>query len=418
MIQIIKKKLYFVVAWYFRFFAEIKLRRWKPRIIVITGSSGKTTLLHLVEAQLGSIAKYSHHANSSIGIPFDILELHRKSFTVEEWPYLILSAPFKAFSNVPKEKIYVVESDCDRPYEGKFLSSLLNPEITLWTNVSRTHSVNFGNTKFESIDEAIAYEFGYFAENTSSIVITNSNYPFLKEQLKRVKCTIRDVGNNELAKYEIRLGETYYKINQGNYYFKYLLPKEMAMSILMCRELVNYLNLQFDKSFSKLYLPAGRSNFFKGIKNTTLIDSTYNTNFDSMRAMINMFANIKANNKWLVLGDMIEQGEVEKEEHLKLARIILENGFKKVVLMGSRVSEYTYKELVRLDRTILLQHFLGPKEVLDYLRDNIKGGEIILFKGARFLEGVIENLLENKSDAQYLARREKVWDIRRKKWGL
>jgi len=55
---------------------------------------------------------------------------------------------------------------------------------------------------------------------------------------------------------------------------------------------------------------------------------------------------------------------------------------------------------------------------LDYLKGNIEGGEIILFKGARFLEGVIENLLEDKGNVKYLARREKIWEIRRKKWGL
>ena len=61
---------------------------------------------------------------------------------------------------------------------------------------------------------------------------------------------------------------------------------------------------------------------------------------------------------------------------------------------------------------------MSPKEVLDYLKDNLAGGEMILFKGARFLEGVIENLLENKEDAAKLARREKVWEIRRRKWDL
>ena len=44
----LKKKLYFPVAGYFRFFAAIRLKRWNPRIIVVTGSNGKTTLLHLL----------------------------------------------------------------------------------------------------------------------------------------------------------------------------------------------------------------------------------------------------------------------------------------------------------------------------------------------------------------------------------
>ena len=59
-----------------------------------------------------------------------------------------------------------------------------------------------------------------------------------------------------------------------------------------------------------------------------------------------------------------------------------------------------------------------PKEGLDFILKNLKGGETILFKGARFLEGIIEKLLLNKSDIDKLVRREKAWQNRRKEWGL
>jgi len=130
MFQKIKRILYFPFASYFRFFASIRLKIWRPRIIVITGSSGKTTLLHLIEAQLGDVAKYTHKANSSFGIPFNILGLQRNDLTLIEWPLLFLQAPFAIFKTLPKEKIYIVEADCDRPGEGKFLSSFIRPENT------------------------------------------------------------------------------------------------------------------------------------------------------------------------------------------------------------------------------------------------------------------------------------------------
>ena len=69
----LKKKFYFVAAGYFKFFANISLKRWHPRIIIITGSAGKTTMLNLVESQLGDKAHYSHNANSAFGIAFDVL---------------------------------------------------------------------------------------------------------------------------------------------------------------------------------------------------------------------------------------------------------------------------------------------------------------------------------------------------------
>ena len=159
----LKKSLYFPIAWYFRFFAKTRLSVWKPKIIVITGSSGKTTLLHLIESQIGLSAKYSHNANSSFGIPFDILGLKRKTLTLPEWFFLFIKTPFMAFGKPPPEKLYIVEADCDRPNEGKFLANLLKSSITLWTNVGRTHTANFDNLvknqKFKTVDQAIAYQF-------------------------------------------------------------------------------------------------------------------------------------------------------------------------------------------------------------------------------------------------------------------
>ena len=59
MIASLKKRLYFFVAGYFRFWARFVLERWQPRIVVVTGSNGKTTLLHLIESQLGEKAIFT-----------------------------------------------------------------------------------------------------------------------------------------------------------------------------------------------------------------------------------------------------------------------------------------------------------------------------------------------------------------------
>ena len=55
----LKKRFYFDAAKYFRFFANKSLKRWKPRIIAVTGSAGKTTMLHLIEFELGKNLNWS-----------------------------------------------------------------------------------------------------------------------------------------------------------------------------------------------------------------------------------------------------------------------------------------------------------------------------------------------------------------------
>jgi UDP-N-acetylmuramyl pentapeptide synthase len=81
----LKKQAYFFVAYYFAYCASFALKRWKPTVIVVTGSSGKTTLLHLLEAQLKGKALFSHKANSAFGIPFNILGLERSTYRLSEW---------------------------------------------------------------------------------------------------------------------------------------------------------------------------------------------------------------------------------------------------------------------------------------------------------------------------------------------
>ncbi len=409
MISKIKRILYFPIAYYFRIFAQIQLLLWKPKIIVITGSNAKTTLLHLLESQIGESARYSHHANSSYGIPFDILGLSRKTLMIGEWPYLFLAAPFRAFKKPYKENLYIVEADCDRPKEGKFLATFLKPDTTIWINSGKTHSMNFE----KPIEENIAFEFGYFLENTKNLAIINGDLPLIKKQLSRTNVKVIQITRaGHLQKYTLNKNSTEFRIDNKNYHLDCLLPQESFYQIMAALKVLEYLNLSIDQSFSKFVLPPGRSSVFEGIKNTTLIDSSYNANLSSMTVILNMFNKIPANKKWVVLGDMLEQGSEERPEHEKLVEVIAKYDFEKIILMGPRVSKYTYPKLKPSVR------FETPKEVLDYLLENISGGETILFKGARFLEGVIEHLLLNKSDIQKLCRRELVWQRRREQWGL
>ncbi len=413
MLRALKKTFYFPVAWYFRFFAKIQLQLWKPRIIVITGSNGKTTLLHLIESQLNNRAKYSHHANSSFGIPFNILGIDRKELKIMEWPVLFLKAPFKAFKSPPKENIYIVEADCDRPNEGKFLGSLLKPEVTIWLTVSYTHSMNFKNL------DAIAKEFGNFLKYTSNLAIINGDSDLIIQQISNTKATVKPIHQqNHLENYTITHNASRFRIDGNQYLFKFLLPEENFYSISASKMLMDYLNFNFNSNFKNFILPPGRSSVFKGIKNTIIIDGSYNATPASMMASLDLYKVYPGAKKWAILSDMVELGKEEEIEHQNLAKLIADAHLSRIILMGPRMIKYTLPKLKELAPKLNIVSFERPDEVLHYLQQNISGGEILFFKGARFLEGVIEHLLKDKNDIHKLCRREKVWQKRRKKWGL
>lgn len=421
--QRLKRSLYFPIAAYFRFWAQIRLSRWHPTIIVITGSSGKTTLLHLLESQIGKFAKFSHHANSSYGIPFDILGLHRETLLPIEWPLLFFRAPLQIFAKPYPEQLYVVEADCDRPGEGQFIASLLKPHYVLWLNATKTHSMNFDqlivDNKFKSIEDAVAYEFGFFIEHAKTYVLVNGDQQVVKDQFPRTNAAIESITKNTyLQNYLVTKDATEFKIQDQTYRFPYLLPADVFYAVTMCLIILQKLHIKPDKNFSNFTLPPGRNSLFKGIKNTTIIDSSYNANLSSMSTILNMMKQLDVDNKWLILGDMLEQGNVEKEEHEKLAQVISDINSNHIILLGPRNIKYTYPKLKNLINKTPIFTTDSPREVLSYISTNIEGGETLLFKGGRFLEGVIEHLLANKKDITKLCRREKVWQIRRQKWGL
>jgi UDP-N-acetylmuramoyl-tripeptide--D-alanyl-D-alanine ligase len=424
MLSTIKKRLYFVVAWYFAIWARLVLRRWQPRIVLITGSSGKTTALQLVEAQVGDKALYSHHANSALGIPFHILGLPTNVEKPSRWLSQILRAPFKAFRQPPPDDLYIVEADCDRPHEGAFLARLLKPTVTLWISVYRTHSMNFDSVvhagRFATHEQAIAHEFGNFIAATTQLVVINGDQPELVNQLSRVPAgvDIKQVSLERVSNFVIDKGQTRYTLGDQTISLAGLHPKELGLSLQMVNELLDYLQLPLDPQYKNLAMPPGRSSVLLGKHDTTIIDSTYNTGLGAMTVMLKLFNEYPAEHKWLVLGDILEQGSLEAEEHEKLADLIQHITAERIILLGPRTQRHTYPILKKKLYKLPIDSFTSPKDVLDFIEQHLKGGETLFFKGARGLEGVIEQLLKDPADAKYLVRREASWRRRRQAWGL
>jgi UDP-N-acetylmuramyl pentapeptide synthase len=432
----IKRSLYFIVAGYFGFFASIYLKRWKPQIITVTGSSGKTTLLHLFEAQLKNKAIFSHKANSAFGIPFHILGLERESFKFYEWIVFLVVAPFMSIRPIPDKKIYVTEADAERPGEGKFLAKLLKPDILVWLSLEEAHGVNYDRLiskdhihvesthnspehRIHNLKQIIAEEFGWFLTYTKSYVVLNKDNEYIASEAGRTKAEVTWISARDIVSADARRDSVVFFTHHGEFHIPHLVPFNAGTSVLAVAWVMSKLGLSLDEQFRHFELPPGRSTVFKGKNNITIIDSSYNATMDGMRAMLELFGRYPApGEKWLVLGDMIEQGKSEAHEHMALAHIVKSLNPDRVVLVGPRLAKYTYP---------ILQDTLGAKKVVSfgmpgkallYLNNHLRGGEMLLVKGARFLEGIVEKLLLDPDDAAKLCRREAVWAKRRKQWGI
>jgi len=418
--QWFKDTFYFVAAGYFRFWARISLERWQPRVIVVTGSSGKTTLLHLLEAQLGKDAKVSHHANSAFGIPFDLLGLHGVESNSSEWIKLALLAPIRAFVYKVEQEFYLAEVDAERPGEASFLADLLKPEVTLWVSSETTHAMFYEKQmsagKFKTVQEAIAFQYAYIAKQTNDLVVASGDNTNIVDSLKDLKTKLRLVKkSDDLVKYDFSDTSTAYELGSGGLYeVPQLLPEDVFCQIVMLDELMTYLERTPDYEFDIYSPPAGRSSIFSGIKDIKIIDSSYNANLSSIKVIGELFKSYKAKTKWAVIGDMLELGTSAKSEHEKLAKVISDMEIERCILVGPLVKKYTLP-LLEKDKKLKVVAFDNSADAKPYFSKNIKGGEAILFKASQstHLEVIIKDLLVNADDADKLPRQSEAWTKKR-----
>lgn len=452
----LKKRLYFVAAGYFRFFANFAFKRWHPRVIAITGSVGKTTMLHLVEYELGGQAHYSHDANSAFGIAFDLVGVKGVTGSKLRWLYLIFAVPIKGLYYRHRERYYVVEIDGERPHETEFLASWLKPEVTLWISLGRSHAIQFENQvkdgTFENLDKAITHEFAMLPEYTQKAIMIDGDTPLMVKATTKIRAkgkTTAEVlafSKKDLQSYLVQPDGTDFTLNPTsqvasdgpiaqalfaansepvNFHFAAPQPRDLAIQLSMLRALTAYLKHPLKTDFSKMPLPPGRSSYFEGKNGLKLIDSSYNAHLISVASILDLSKQLKVKPKWLVIGDIVDQGSIESEEHTKLADLITKAKPDCVILVGRRTKRYTLPRLKALGFVVrpdgdapVVRSYDDVKEALKYIEQNTTGSETIIFKGSQYLEWIIEKLLKNPEDAKKLPRREAAAVRRREKRGL
>ncbi|MDO5480971.1 MAG: cyanophycin synthetase [Candidatus Saccharibacteria bacterium] len=425
----LKKKFYFVAAGYFRFFANFVLRRWNPEVIAVTGSVGKTTMLHLIEFELGDKAHYSHDANSAFGIAFDLVNLRGVTGSKFRWLYLIFAVPLKSLFVHHSEKYYVVEIDGERPHETEFLASWLKPKITLWISLGRSHAVQFehqvSSGEFEDLDRAITHEFAMLPEYTRKKIYIDGDSYLMKKACEKIKeknltdAEVIECKKSDLKSYSVFPDHTDFQIKNQEFHFACPQPEDITIQLIMLKNLCRDLDIPLKSDFTNLPLPPGRCSYFAGKNGLKLVDSSYNAHLISMAAILDLATKMQADHKWLVLGDIVDQGSREKTGHEKLAELIKNTDAEKIILIGRRTCDYTAPKLKRDNfPSKKLKVCKDVKDALSYIEKNATGKETLIFKGSQYLEWLVEKLLENPADAEKLCRREPAAMKRKKNRGL
>lgn len=335
--------------------------------IAITGSNGKTTTKELVHAVLSM--KYKTYTtignlNNHIGIPLTILAVK------------------------PDAEMAVIEMGANHQKEIEGYCKYALPTHGLITNCGKAHLEGFGGE--EGVKKGKGELFDYLRNNSGTAFIFN-DYGYLSEMSKGISNiitygttdaelngeAIKELGS-EFLRVKISKGAAINEINT-QLVGVYNLPNVLAA---VC--IGKTFGVDDEKIIAALenYIPSNsRSQLIEKDSNRIILDA-YNANPSSMKAAIENFANMPGDKKVLMLGGMMELGNESISEHENLVKIISQNRWHNVVLVGN-----DYKGLPEG-----FIHFTDVTEAGNWFREQHFTGAQILVKGSRSMQ--MEKVLE------------------------
>lgn len=130
--------------------AKIIINKYKPRIIGITGSVGKTSAKEAVYAVISGkfrARRGEKNYNNEIGLPLTIIGASSAGRSVARWLAVFLRASKIIFfkdKNYPE--ILILEMGIDHPGDMEYLLSIAQPEIGILTFIGSVTCGIFRNT--------------------------------------------------------------------------------------------------------------------------------------------------------------------------------------------------------------------------------------------------------------------------------
>ncbi len=457
-----KQFFVWLVLYYLRFFARLALFLWRPKVIGITGSVGKSSCRNAVfvvlKAKFGKKVKVIEKGNSETGIPLGILGLKIEDYSLLGWLKILVRVPFGIFY-LKGTRFLVVEMGVDEPEPPKnmgYLLTIVKPEIAVFLNVHPVHSQQFGKVgkTREEILRAIAREKGrIIAESGCRVGIYNHENKWVNEIAKSEKLKVKKLysfGTCErdfvrFKGWKVSLKGTSFEFEvckkrtprgctnpytPGVYSMRlefknFLLPKVYFETLSPAIIIGRILGMSFDKIKRALEkdfkLPPSRASIFEGINDSIIIDSTYNASYSSTSSLLDTAYQLaKKEKKELVFlfGDMRELGSLARQEHEKIAREAVEK-VQYLYLVGELTKKYVLPIAKASKKLKEVKHFRNSFKAGEYLKNNLPKGCILLAKGSQntiFLEEAIKPLLKDKKDAKFLCRQDCFWKRMKIKW--
>ncbi len=415
------------------FEAKLLLKRTKPTIIAVTGNVGKTSTKDAIYQVLKGkkrARKSEKSYNSEIGVPLSILGLENAWQSPWLWLKNIIDGLAHALFQRNYPEVLVLEMGVDCPGDMSKLTSWIKPDVVVLT---RLPDVPVHVENFSSPAEVIAEKLTLVeALKSDGILIYNND----DEQVhKAAQATFQKsfgYGRYSKSDFNIKGDEVNYEqsiptgikfhISHGSDEAEFVAKDVLGVPVCYSLAAAAAVGYHFDISLEECanaladYVPPpGRMRIMKGIKDTLILDDTYNSSPTAAERAILTLSELKGvNRKIAVLGDMLELGRYSIESHAKIGHLAAEH-VDLLVTVGVR-SRNTATEAGNngLDEAQILQYDDSVRAGRE-LQNIIQPGDVVLVKGSQGIrmEMVVRDIMAEPDKAdKLLVRQSQAWQKR------
>lgn len=398
---------------------ELRARR-KFNLVAVAGSVGKTSTKLAVAQLLASAQRVrwqDGNYNDRLTVPLTVFGRTEPGlFNIPAWLMILIKNEWTIARPFNFDTV-VVEIGTDGPGQmQKF--AYLEPDLTILTAVQPEHMEQFGTLRAVADEELTVLDYSRRALVNSEDVASE----FLKGRdcltygskganyaLSSLKALRRPFGQQKVS-FNLSGRRFAAKINYlGNQGAKICLAAaaaacELAMPVDDIRQ-----------GLSLLQPPAGRMNLLKGLKNSYIIDDTYNSSPSAAAAALEVLQTADAKQRVAILGSMNELGETSRQAHEQVGQLCDPAKLDLVVTIGAEANDYLASEAKKAGCETYC--FADAAQAGKFVAGRLKSRALVLVKGSQngvFAEEAVKQLLANPADAGKLVRQSPAW-LRRKR---
>ena len=124
------------------------INKYKPKVIGITGSVGKTStkeaIAHILQSKFKVRMTYKNY-NNEIGLPLTIIGVKSPGSSLWGWIKVFCSALSLILFKKNYPEVLVLEMGVDRPGDMAYLLSIVSVDVAVVTGISHSHLEYFGS---------------------------------------------------------------------------------------------------------------------------------------------------------------------------------------------------------------------------------------------------------------------------------